>query len=364
MVSLKDIKLKNFIKKLSEYRGRHTEFVSVYIPPRGDITKIIQHLEQEQGTATNIKDAKTRKAVITALEKMIRFLRTYENNPIENGLGVFSGNISEKENTTDYQVFYIEPPVPINQKLYRCDQKFTLYPLEDIETNENAYGLVTIDKSDATIGLLEGNNVTVLKSIHSNVPGKFKTGGQSAQRFARIREGAAVEFYKRVADILVKEFTYKENLSGIIVGGPGTTKNNFVDGNYINETLKDKIISIKDVTYTDVSGLRELVDRSEDVLVAEEMNKEKIVIKEFLRVLAVEPAKASYGEKNVGEALAMAAVEKLIMLDKVDTQVLENFSNLAEESGTQIFIVTDNTPEGAQIKALTGVCAILRYQIN
>ena len=64
-------KLKKFIKDLSSHKGRHTNLVSVYIPRGYDINKIIQHLSQESGTATNIKDATTRKNVIDSLEKMI-----------------------------------------------------------------------------------------------------------------------------------------------------------------------------------------------------------------------------------------------------------------------------------------------------
>ena len=363
MSILERTKLKRFIKKLEQYRGRHTEYVSVYIPPGTDLTKIIQHLEQEQGTATNIKDARTRKSVITALERMIRTLKTMPGTP-PNGLAIFSGNISDRDNIDDFQVFYIEPPVPINIKLYRCDQRFVLYPLEDLQFDDNAYALIAIDKSEATIGILEGNNIRVLKTLHSAYPGKFKTGGQSAQRFARIREGLAKEFYNRVADVFTQEFTYNDKIKGIIVGGPGTTKNNFVDGNYLNEEFKKKIIAIKDITYTNAYGLQELVDKSQDVLANEEIMEEKKVISEFLEVLSKEPNKVVYGEKRTREALQMSAVEKLILFVDVDEKILEEFSQLAEDTNAEIFLVSDKTPEGQQFKALTGIGGILRYPIH
>jgi len=50
------LKLRKLIKQLKSYRGRHTEFVTVYVPPGSDLTKMIQQLQDEQGTATNIKD--------------------------------------------------------------------------------------------------------------------------------------------------------------------------------------------------------------------------------------------------------------------------------------------------------------------
>ena len=55
-------KLKLFINDLKHIRGRHTELVTVYIPQGSELLKTIQQLEQEQGTASNIKDKKTKAA--------------------------------------------------------------------------------------------------------------------------------------------------------------------------------------------------------------------------------------------------------------------------------------------------------------
>ena len=63
--------LRKLIKELHSHKAPHTEFVTVYIPSGYDMTKIIQHLAEEQGTASNIKSAATRKNVQNALEKMI-----------------------------------------------------------------------------------------------------------------------------------------------------------------------------------------------------------------------------------------------------------------------------------------------------
>ena len=123
--------LKKFIKELELHRGRHTELVSVYIPFGYDMNKIINHLSQEQGTATNIKSASTRKNVITALEKMIQHLRLFKQTP-SHGLAVFSGNVSKREGQEDFQVWSIEPPVPLKTRIYRCDKEFVLGLLRDM----------------------------------------------------------------------------------------------------------------------------------------------------------------------------------------------------------------------------------------
>ena len=61
--------LKKLIKELEGYRGSHTELVSVYIPSGYDMNKVINHLQQEQGTAENIKSTGTRKNVIDEFDK-------------------------------------------------------------------------------------------------------------------------------------------------------------------------------------------------------------------------------------------------------------------------------------------------------
>jgi len=170
-------KLKRFVRKLAKIRGRHTELVSVYIPQGYDIIKIINHLAQEQGTASNIKDKTTQKHVIDSLERMIRHLRLYKNTP-PNGLAVFAGNISNKEGKVDIEVFSLEPPVPLNMRLYRCDQSFVLDPLQDMMEVKETYGLIVMDRREADIGLLKGSQILNLVSMHSAVPGKTRAGGQ------------------------------------------------------------------------------------------------------------------------------------------------------------------------------------------
>ena len=124
-------KLKRAIAELASHRGRHTELVSVYVPAGYDLNKIIGHLQQEQGTAENIKSASTRKNVISALERMIQHLKLFTKTP-ENGIVAFSGNVAEREGQLDVRVWSLEPPIPLNIRIYRCDKEFVLDPLKEM----------------------------------------------------------------------------------------------------------------------------------------------------------------------------------------------------------------------------------------
>ncbi len=356
-------KLKKLVKELEKHRGRHTELVTVYVPSGYDIIKVINHLAQEQGTATNIKSTATRKNVIDALEKMIQHLKLYKRTP-ENGLAVFSGNVSEREGQSDVRVWAIEPPVPLKIRSYRCDKDFVLDPLKDMCEEKETYGLVIVDRRDANIALLKGKAIIPLVKTHSEVPGKTRAGGQSAQRFERLREGAKIEHFKKVAEYMKEQFLNMPGLKGIIVGGPGPTKYDFVDSNYITDQVKRKIIAIKDLSYTGEFGLQELVDRSQDVLAKEEIAEEKEIMTKFFELLSTKQKRVSYGKDEVWRNLEMGAVDTLLLSEETDDETVEKFEAKAAELGTKVKMISTETREGVQLRDIGKIAAILRYEVE
>ncbi|MFP4112231.1 MAG: peptide chain release factor aRF-1 [Candidatus Woesearchaeota archaeon] len=356
-------KLKKFVKNLEQYRGRHTELVTVYVPSGYDITKITTLIAQEQGTASNIKSTQTRKNVIDALERMLQHLKLYKQTP-PNGLAVFSGNVAEREGQSDVQVWSIEPPVPIQIRLYRCDKEFVLDPLQEMADTEEVFGLIVMDRRDGDVGLLKGKAVIPLVHTHSTVPGKTRAGGQSAQRFERLREGAAIEFYKRIADYVKEQFLENKDVKAILVGGPGQTKYDFVEGSYITADVKKKIIAVKDLSYTGEFGLQELVDRCQDVLAQEEIADEKKIMGKFFELLATDPDKVGYGKDSVMDYVKQGAVETLLISEIIDDNTEEEFEKEASLVGTEIKIISTDTREGSQLKDMGGIAAILRYAVQ
>lgn len=358
-------KLKNLVRELKDQRAMHTEFVSVYVPPGYDISKIISHLSDEQGTASNIKSAVTRKNVQNALEKMIQLLKGYLQTP-KNGLAVFAGNLGSKEGKQDFHSWSYEPPVPINIRIYRCDKVFVTEHLENLLVDKSAYGLVVFDRRDANIALLKGKTIVPLQKTHSEVPGKFRAGGQSAQRFARLREGAAKEHYKKIAEYMKDQFLHLGNdLKGIIIGGPGVTVQDFVNKNYLTGDLKKKIIGTKDLSYTGDFGLQELLEKSEDLLAAEEVAQEKEIMQKFLERLVKDEHRVTYGKAMIEKALEMGAVEVLLLSEEVVAEnLIEAFEEKCEETGAEVRVISGETREGVQLKNLGGYAALLRFALS
>jgi len=185
----------------------------------------------------------------------------------------------------------------------------------------------------------------------------------SQQRYARIRELAAHDFYKRVADVVNKQFLTMKELKGILIGGPGPTKETFFDGNYLNNELKKKVLGLKDLSYTGEFGLNELVDKSKDLLAEEVITKEKEILNRFFELLAKEPEKTSYGKKEVEKALEEGAVDILLISEELDDKYIEELEEKADSFGTKVEIVSVETKEGFQLKELGGVVAMLRFAV-
>lgn len=356
--------LRKLMNELKSYHALHTEFVTVYVPQGYDMNKVINHLAEEQGTASNIKSASTRKNVQSALEKMIQHLRTIGRTPA-NGLAVFSGNIASTEGKQDLRVWSLEPPLPLNVRIYRCDKNFVTDILENMMLEHRVYGLVVLDRRDATLALLKGKSLSILQKTHSEVPGKFKAGGQSAQRFARIREGAYKEHFKKISEYMKDQFLPLGNdLKGIIIGGPGTTIQDFLNKDYITGDLKRKILGTKDLSYTEEWGLQELLDKCQDLLAEEEIIEEKKNMARFFEQMRDNPKKVTYGEKETLRALEMNAVDLLLVSESLSEDKIFDFEDKAMKGGAAIKIISVETREGLQLRDLGGIAAILRFEIE
>lgn len=352
-------KLRKLLEELENIKGRHTEMVSVYIPAGFNLQEIVNMLRQEYTLTENVKNKTVRNNVLGAIDKILSELKFFKKTP-KNGLVLFAGNISENEGQTDIGLWSFEPPEPLKIKKYWCDKKFEIEPLKEMIEEKEVYGLIVLDNKECSIGLLKGKKIEMLKEIDSIVPGKFRKGGQSAQRFQRVREGLINDWYKKIAETSREYFSKAKNIKGVIIGGPGPAKNDFVDGDYLVADVRKNILGVKNTGYTDEQGLEELVQRSQDILAEAAIAKEKALLQKFFEELRKDSGLSVYGKDKIMNILEMGAVDTILITEGIEH---EDIAEKAKDYGTNIEIVSKDTREGEQLFQLGGIAAILRYKV-
>ena len=292
-----------------------TELISIYVPPDYSITDEIGKLKEEHGQAGNIKSKSTKLNVQSAIDRIIQYLRLYKTPP-KNGLAVFAGNISNIQSNPDVELFSIEPPQPIKANMYRCDSSFLLEPLEAMMEAKDAYGILVMDGREALVAILKGTNVTVEKKVRSLAHQKMSKGGQSAARFGRIIEESIDLYYQNVAGAINDMFAkYEFKVNGLIIGGPGPAKDNFVRSKNLNYRIK--VLGSFDIGYNDESGLDELLEEAKSLLSEQASVKERGIMEKFLNEVS-RKGLATYGYESVMNAMMNSNVIKLMISEDIE----------------------------------------------
>ncbi len=403
--------LRRQLEGLKKCRGKHTELISLYVPASKQIFDVVAYLRNEYSQSQNIKSKTTMKNVLSAIESIMSRLKTFKQPP-PNGLVMFVGHKSIGADKTDMVAFIIEPPMPVVTFLYRCDSEFYTEPLEGMLTEKEIYGLFLIDRRECTVGMLRGSRVEMIRYMTSQVPGKHGRGGQSQRRFERNTEIAAHEWFVKCGERASEIFLAEPALKGILVGGPGPTKQYFVNEVYLHYEIQKKIIDTFDTGYTDEFGLRELVANAAEKMTDLKVSQEKKIMKRFLsEVTKTEKSLGVYGEHQVRKALEMGVVDTLILSENLrkyrvtmkcqtcgytqektmSEEALEDFSppacptcktsltmeitqkvdlvdelsDLAERTNATVKLVSRNSEEGESLyAAFSGLAGILRYPIE
>lgn len=397
---------------LAEKEGRGTELISLYVPPGRRIHEVMANLREEYGTASNIKSRTTRKNVQDAIDRVSQRLKLFREPP-ENGLVIFCGAIPRNGAGSErMETYVLVPPEPINVYFYRCDARFHTEPLQEMVRERSAYGVIVIDTSNAVLATVRGQRMEILQKFSSGVAGKHRAGGQSARRFERIREQSLNEYYHRVANHATESLNEVEGLKGIIVGGPGPTKHEFVEGDYLNYMLKQKVLATIDTSYVGEQGVDEVVSKSQEILKGVRYFEEKQLVQKFLYEIGHETGLGVYGETVVRKYLNAGIVDLLLVSEKINTlhvyvkckncgatddsliptanfvkfeqdllstsckkcnaaaltvdeskDLVDELIEIADKQNTKVAVISTETNEGVMLKdSFGGIAAILRYR--
>ncbi len=414
----KDLQLfqtKRLLKQLKDKKGFHTELVSLYIPHDRKLSDVTNHLKNEVSESQNIKSKLTRKNVLDSISSLLGQLKNITEVP-ENGLVMFSGAIPQNNTpgTERNELYIVNPPDRVLTFRYHCASEFLLWPLEEMLETKETYGLLVIGRKESAVGYITGKRVEIVRDFTSGVHGKHRAGGQSQKRFERQMEEAETRFYRRISEEVNKLFLSMEDLQGIFIGGPGPSKEKYVNDESLDYRLRDKILDVVDLGYGGTEGIRALIEKIKDKIANVKFIKEKEVMQLFLKEISNDTGMAAYGLKEVQKALNMGAAEKLILSEKLDTVqvniectncnykesrttreaglgkleikiqdekcpecgsnsfnnvktilLIEELGSIAETVGTEVIIISPDTEEGDMLySTFGGIVAILRFKLT
>ncbi len=410
--SVKLYRLRRILNELAQKKGRGTELISLYIPQGKPIHEVIATLREEYGTASNIKSDTTRNHVLDALTKTMQRLKLYTRTP-ENGLVIFCGALPTNGPGSEVvRIYELEPPKPLSVFLYRCDDHFHTDMLKDMLKEDKVIGIIAIDSTEAGLGVLESNRVEVVDVITSGVGGKHRAGGQSARRFERLREMELNDYFNRVATHAKKSFIDSYNVIGIIVAGPGPTKDEFIKNDYLDYRLQKSVLAVLDTSYAGSEGVREALDKAQDVLQEYRLIEEKRLVRRLFDEINSNRGLAIYGMQEVIDTLKSGAVDTVLVNDNInkvrvvarckrcgneqeaivnrdryialeqelsskacsrcasmdhdinDQDIVEYMDELAFNTGSRVEVISSNTEEGKMLESIGGIAAILRYKVR
>jgi peptide chain release factor subunit 1 len=406
---------KRLLKQLKEKKGFHTELVSLYIPHDRKISDVMNHLKNEISESQNIKSKLTRKNVLDSISSLMGQLKNISEAP-DNGLVLFSGAIpqSNTPGTEKNELYIVDPPDKVKTFRYHCASEFLLWPLEEMLQEKETYGLLVIGRKESAVGYLTGNHVEIVREFTSGIHGKHRAGGQSQKRFERLIEEGELRFYRRISDEVNKQFLSMEDLKGIFIGGPGPSKDKFVNDESLDYRLREKILDVVDLGYGGIEGIRALIEKIKDNIKDVKFIREKEIMQLFLKEISNDTGMVTYGLEEVQKALNMGAVDRLILSEKLDTihveikcsncnysesrtareseldklettiqeescpncssnsfsivknvLLIEELGTIAETMGTEVIIISPETEEGEMLySTFGGIVAILRFKVS
>jgi|TARA_X000000368_G_scaffold402736_1_gene376928 peptide chain release factor subunit 1 len=404
------LRTKKTLEELQDMRGMGTELVTVIIPPDRLISDVRGQLGQEGAQAANIKSKLTRKHVGDAIESAISVLNRYKNAG-EYGIAIFVGHVIVGNNKSRLVTVVIDdPPEIFTSFRYRCDSTFELTQLEDMLIDRTSYGLFVVDRGEAAYGIASGKRIHCQEELQSNIMGKHRQGGQSAQRFERLIEEAAHKFFKRATEHACNYWLPNlTDIKGIIIGGPGQTKDFVVKNDYFHHEVKKLIREpFFDVGYSNESGLRELVQRAGNMMDQIELDAERELVDNFLREVMQAHPKATYGEMMIRSALDQGAVDTLLLSEGLRKRrvgwyckpcsheweatqnsrseipdcpkcgsedvredpdrtrdIIDELTELAGHTSAKVSLISMDSEEGATLQtSFGGIAALLRYSLT
>lgn len=363
--------------------------ISLVLGPKDQIARATQMLVAEYGTASNIKSRTNRASVLSAITSAQQRLKMHDRVPA-NGLVLYVGTVLSEEDGKERKVAIdFEPFRPLQTSMYLCDSRFHTEPLADLVRAQDArYGVVVVDGRGALFGVLCGSSKHVLHELSVDLPRKHNKGGQSALRFARLREEKRHNYVRKVAETATRLFVDPQralpNVQGLVLAGSADFKTELLGSDLFDARLRAVVLAVVDVAYGGNIGFNQALEQASGTLAGLRLVQEKRAIGRLFDSLGRGDDLCAVGVVDTLRCLEAGAVDTLLVWEDLNARLPASTSSVSSQPsesqpsqqplllewlveehsrhGCTLEIVTDKTQEGAQFcHGLGGVGALLRY---
>jgi peptide subunit release factor 1 (eRF1) len=203
------------------------------------------------------------------------------------------------------------------------------------------YAIILVSGKRSEFYLHNRNCTKLLKSISESLPNQFRKGGQSAQRFERIRDEKIGWYIKKIAETMVQYYTKNGvfQYKGLIVAGPAEMKDLLREQDIFVQYFSKHLL--KTVTIGEIyeNSIHQVIQLGNDVLNSNSEGYEKLKHIELLisndRTLDL----IVFGNETVLNEFYNGTLKEIYLSDKY-----ENRDRIIESKGKTI-IHTINAPE-------------------
>jgi len=219
-------------------------------------------------------------------------------------------------------------------------------------------------------------------------------------------------YFHRVAEHAAKAFLGNHKVTVLLVGGPGTTKEDFLNGDFLHYELKNVFLGKFDTQSTGRVGVREVLDKSTESLKNMCLPEQKSIVQRLLSDIAKQNGLATYGIDSILTALTKGEVEVALVTDttamieivvmckkctlsktkivdkrlKVQTMremtsipcerckaieyeveekyIIDVLEDVASQTNSRVEVISPESEEKAKLTALGGFAALLRFKNN
>jgi peptide chain release factor subunit 1 len=410
--NIERFKVKKLIRMLETARGAGTSVITLYIPPKDQLAKHVSMLNNEFGTCSNIKSHTNKLSVQSAITSALSRLKLINRVP-GNGLILYTGTVLTEDNKEKKLTLDIEPFKPVSRSLYLCDNKFHTEELHRMLESDERFGFIVVDGNGCYYAAVCGDVKERLGSFSVELPKKHGRGGQSKNRFARIRMERRHNYLRKVAEGATQYFITNDrpNVLGMVLAGSAEFKEALFLSDLFDPRLKEIVVKLVDIAHSGDVGLNQAIDLASDALSGVKLIQEKKLLQKFYDELALDTNMYCYGVLDTMKAIEMGAVHTLIVFEDLEVNrylvkpadggapytyyftekeaakpenqkllhanegqtaneievasLVEHITENYQKMGITLELVTDKSQEGTQfVRGFGGMGGLLRYKVD